>query len=198
MICLDCTVNDTRGTHKLCFECNPALHGEARKYYAGCRCSECRHAALDQEHLRAAGRSPTSASHGTPQRYRNGCRCEPCASASRRHRHLIPHGMTPAIYQALLDIEDDSCPLCGIRQEDTDLVFHIDHSHNCAHTNRKISCSQCWRGLLCQGCNPHLERKIGHAYLREIEGLPPTKEDKRVLEYIRNPPANQLRERQSL
>lgn len=198
MICPECGLRETRSTHKVCFECNPAPHGEARKYSAGCRCNECRAAAHAREMLRASGALNSKSLHGSPQRYRNGCRCESCVLGSRRHRTLLPHDMTPEIYQRLLDIEGGECPLCGVRPEDVSEAFHIDHGHNCEHPGRKISCPKCWRGLLCQVCNPHLERKIGHAYLRELEGLPPTDEDRRVLEYIRNPPANQLRNERGL
>jgi hypothetical protein len=193
MTCMECGIRETSGTHKLCFECNPAPHGEERKYSAGCRCEECRSAAHKQDLVRASSYETSRSPHGSPQKYRNGCRCDLCVLASRRHRTLLPHGMPPETYDALLAIESGACPICGVRPEDVSEAFHIDHRHGCEHPGRKISCSECWRGLLCQICNPNLERKVGHAYLREIEGLPPTDEDVRVLEYIRNPPANQLR-----
>ena len=194
-ICRECGLIETRGTHKVCFECNPAPHGELRKYVAGCRCDPCRAASLNHERDRAAGRTNTKAPHGAPTKYRTGCRCELCVLGSREHRTLAPHGMTPFQYKDLLEIEGGQCPLCGVRPEDVSEAFHIDHSHNCSHPGRKLSCISCWRGLLCQVCNPHLERKLGHAYLRELEGIPPTAEDRRILDYIRNPPADILRSR---
>jgi len=193
--CHNCGLVETRGTHQYCFNCNPSPHGEAKKYSAGCRCDECRAAARQQEQERAAGLRVTKTLHGTPQRYRNGCRCEPCVLASRRHRSLRPHGMSPAIWDELLDIEGGGCPICDIRPEDVEEAFHIDHSHNCTQHGKKLSCANCWRGLMCQVCNSQLERKIGHAYLRELEGLPATEEDRRILDYIRHPPADILRAR---
>ena len=194
-ICNQCQSRETRGTHKVCFKCNHAPHGELRKYVAGCRCDLCRQASTQRDRDRKAGLIATKSQHGTHTRYRNGCRYEPCVLASRQHRSLLPHGMSIDTYNELLTVQNGECPLCGVKPEDVSEAFHIDHGHNCDHPGGKISCSKCWRGLLCQVCNPHLERKLGHAYLRELEGLPPTEEDIRILEYLRNPPINLLSSR---
>lgn len=195
MGCASCGTGETCGTHKECAACNPNPHGTAAKYSAGCRCEDCREAAREAERLRSAGNVRTKAPHGDPQRYRNGCRCDDCTLASRRHRRLVPHGMAPDDYATILEIQHWECPICETSLKDARLEPHIDHSHNCTHVGRKISCPKCWRGLLCQRCNPHLERKLGHAYLRQMEGLPPTPEDERVMRYLLESPGDILRSR---
>ena len=140
------------------------------------------------------------APHGTLRKYTTGCKCEPCRDANNDHKRIDRHQMYPQDYIALLATQGGSCALCHGPQISTSRAYDVDHNHACAEHNPqrgaadriRQSCPRCWRGLLCRTCNQQLERKVGHAYIREIEGCP-SEEDAAILEYIRNPPANRLR-----
>lgn len=56
------------------------------------------------------------------------------------------YNLTRADYQALRELQNDSCAICGIHQDDCKGSLHIDH----CHITRKV------RGLLCRHCNQGL------------------------------------------
>lgn len=144
----------------------------------------------------------TNGPHGIYTRYVGGCRCVLCTEANNEHKRHDRHKMTRYQYAELLAIQDGSCALCNGPQIETSGAYDVDHSHACQnHTHQsnrtdsvRFSCIKCWRGLLCRPCNQQLERLVGHAYLREVEGNM-TEEDYVILDYVRNPPANVLRSR---
>ena len=176
-----------------------APHGEIARYSDGCRCEECRaaNAAYQKDYRngirRTRKRWRKTPDHGTEAMYRRGCRCDLCHDAAGRSQHARQiknrHGMTSDIYRAILEFQSGGCALCGDEFNDGERLS-IDHKHSCPHLPGK-SCSKCWRGLLCRSCNGQLERLIGHAYINEVEGVADD-EDRRVLNYIRNPPAQQV------
>lgn len=59
-----------------------------------------------------------------------------------RTKHLKKYGLTPAEYDAMLDIQQGKCLTCGR----ADVKLNVDH----CHTTNKV------RGLLCNGCNTAL------------------------------------------
>lgn len=196
-LCINCG-NLTVGDRTLCFECQGAPHGELATYSAGCRCDLCRSAnAAYMRDIRKGIRKTRKrwrqvSDHGTESRYQGGCKCDDCHSASRaaqfERQIRNRHGMELFEYALLVDIQNLGCAICVATF--TGRVC-IDHAHHCPHPDGQ-SCEKCWRGLLCDECNKQLERKVGHAFIRQEEGCA-TDDDLRVLEYIRHPPANLLR-----
>ncbi|MFI6648330.1 endonuclease domain-containing protein [Streptomyces sp. NPDC050529] len=78
--------------------------------------------------------------------------CPQCRNAERQARR---HNLTRARVNAILRVQDDTCPLCGSLGGDPSTEgpswWHIDHDHRCC--SGPTSCGHCVRGLLCKGCN---------------------------------------------
>jgi hypothetical protein len=67
-----------------------SYHGTRSRYVGGCRCDECRAAALAYQHERRAkarAQRP-DLKHGTRGTYNNGCRCEDCTQANREYSRI--------------------------------------------------------------------------------------------------------------
>ncbi|WP_420709748.1 endonuclease domain-containing protein [Streptomyces sp. NRRL F-4707] len=83
---------------------------------------------------------------------RKGRVCPQCRNAERQARR---HNLTRARVNAILRVQDDTCPLCGSLGGDSSMEgpswWHIDHDHRCC--SGPTSCGQCVRGLLCKDCN---------------------------------------------
>jgi len=61
---------------------------------------------------------------------------------------LFRYHITAHQYRELLAAQGGSCAICGRVPTE----FHVDHDHACC-PERKRSCGQCVRGLLCPDCN---------------------------------------------
>jgi hypothetical protein len=62
--------------------------------------------------------------------------------------------LTPDDYDALLAKQGGGCAICGSKP-DGKVRLHVDHDHACC-PDKKTSCGECVRGLLCHRCNPML------------------------------------------
>lgn len=67
------------------------------------------------------------------------------------------YGLTGVAYDELLAAQGGVCGVCGTDDPGGKGSFHVDHDHDCCPTTAR-SCGRCIRGLLCTGCNAHLER----------------------------------------
>lgn len=65
-------------------------HGTRSRYVTGCRCAECRAAALAYQRQRRAKARAARADlkHGTRGTYNSGCRCAECTQANREYSRL--------------------------------------------------------------------------------------------------------------
>lgn len=195
-ICEMCKTRPTVAGRKVCFECQGAPHGELATYSAGCRCDLCKAAntAYQSDYRQGVRKTRKRwaklVGHGTSGCYQRGCRCDECLFGEATRQQMSRHQMSTDIYDAILRLQGGGCAICQGPQNNAAKRFDIDHKHSCEHLSGR-SCSLCWRGLLCRECNKQLERTVGHAYIRETEGVA-TEDDERVLAYIRNPPAQQV------
>lgn len=71
---------------------------------------------------------------------------------AKRHR-LVAMKMTPERYDELMEEQNSRCAVCGEKFKKTP---HIDHKHSCC--DKRPTCGQCNRGLLCDDCNLGLGR----------------------------------------
>jgi len=76
----------------------------------------------------------------------------------RRRSELLKrhHDMTLEQYDAMLAAQGSVCANPGCRRPPNGRALHVDHdhAHDWAHDKpEQKSCPQCWRGLLCHGCN---------------------------------------------
>ena len=69
----------------------------------------------------------------------------------RRNYHI-----TIDQYEALLSAQGGQCKICGSSDPGANGVFEVDHDHACC--DKKGSCGQCVRGLLCTNCNTGISR----------------------------------------
>lgn len=86
----------------------------------------------------------------------------------RRTTNLRRYNLTEALFDAILKAQGHACGMCNEPFTDGHAIF-IDHDHACC-PDKKSSCGECVRGLLCLGCNTALgqiERKydMARAYL---------------------------------
>lgn len=75
------------------------------------------------------------------------------------------YGISYQEYLTILEVQQNSCAICGVDQEDVSRAFAVDHCHDTG----KI------RGLLCSNCN------TGIGNLRDDVGLL-----QRAIEYLNN------------
>jgi len=75
------------------------------------------------------------------------------------------YGISYQEYLTILEVQQNSCAICGVDQEDVSRAFAVDHCHDTG----KI------RGLLCSNCN------TGIGNLRDDVGLL-----ERAIEYLNN------------
>lgn len=101
-------------------------------------------------------------------------RCHRCRTLGR-------HGLTKKAFAELLEAQGGKCanPGCGATEPGGRAEWHVDHDHS--HCNKKWSCGECIRGLLCQRCNIGLGL-LGDSRER-VAGM---------LVYMDNPPAQNL------
>lgn len=68
-------------------------------------------------------------------------------ASRRRERDLA--------YTEFMIAQRGRCGICGAG----DRELFLDHDHGCCNKRTdRYRCGQCYRGLLCRGCNSHLER----------------------------------------
>lgn len=65
------------------------------------------------------------------------------------------YGITPEEYDALLAEQGGGCAICDRTPEENGRRLAIDHDHACC-PDRRRTCGQCIRGLLCTPCNNRL------------------------------------------
>ncbi len=177
--------NRVRFLEKICFSCG-CMYMPTNGRQIVCTKPECKQWLSAQGSLISVPLADY-APHGTMVKYTSGCKCDACLNAQD--------------YREIVQMQAGVCALCAGHQIAASKAFDVDHSHACAehdhqrsgNANERQSCPRCWRGLLCRVCNQQLERKVGHAYIREIEGIS-SSEDLIILDYIRNPPADKWRE----
>jgi len=80
------------------------------------------------------------------------------------------YGIDPALYYALLAVQDGRCAICGNRPRTR--ALHLDHNHKTGLT----------RGLLCSRCNHGL---LGSAHESAVIL-------QRAIDYLNDPPAGRL------
>jgi hypothetical protein len=83
--------------------------------------------------------------------------CRPCAVRAIADRQLrSTHNITLAQYESVLASQGGKCANVGCDQTSPGGVpggrWLVDHDHACCPQSGK-SCGQCFRGLLCMGCN---------------------------------------------
>lgn len=112
------------------------------------------------------------------------------AETARRYHLKALHAMTPEQYNELLEFQGGTCFICqrakGTKGAGRSLAVDHDHAiarEACAHEPVQ-SCSDCWRGLLCQRCNGIF------AHLRDDPMA-----FERALDYLKQPPARRLWQR---
>lgn len=112
----------------------------------------------------------------------NGPRCKPCAS-SRTHAKRVAdvYSITADEYAALLAAQGGACFVC--RRVPRSKRLAVDHDHSCCPG--PVSCGRCVRGLLCRACNRDV---LGHLKDDPAALL-------RAVEYLRNPPAHAVLDR---
>jgi hypothetical protein len=70
----------------------------------------------------------------------------------RNYQRKHMYGITPAMFQSMLEVQDNKCANEGCQAELTDeSKTHVDHDHSCCPGTR--SCGKCVRALLCAECN---------------------------------------------
>lgn len=97
--------------------------------------------------------------HGGPARYQDGCRCDLCVTGYGAYRQRFErkvryrHGIPVA---ELADLKALSvCDACGSTDPGhTTNGWCVDHDH--AHCPGQQGCAECFRGILCSGCNTAL------------------------------------------
>lgn len=80
----------------------------------------------------------------------------PEARRARAKDRLRAYGITYDEYVDLLERQGGGCAGCGDPPPEGSSL-HIDHDHSCC-PERKKSCGECVRGLLCASCNNALGR----------------------------------------
>jgi hypothetical protein len=70
-------------------------------------------------------------------------------------RRCYMHGCTFEWLESKLKEQDNRCAICKKIFEKTP---HIDHDHNCCPSNKRFTCGNCNRDLLCDDCNLGLGR----------------------------------------
>jgi Recombination endonuclease VII len=94
---------------------------------------------------------------------------DPAARARWNRKSLLArYGLTQEAFTQLLAIQEHACAMCREPFADGQQVF-IDHDHACC-PDRKRTCGNCVRGLLCLRCNTglgYVERMqtLAQAYL---------------------------------
>lgn len=80
--------------------------------------------------------------------------CSTCVPDAKARTRMSVYGISEPEYQAMrAELNDGKCEICNLWQATV-----IDHNHNCTvgHRTNK-GCSECTRGLLCNGCNLNIE-----------------------------------------
>lgn len=77
--------------------------------------------------------------------------CKECSSILKTTRTINNYGITVDQFHELLEKQNYSCRICGLKDSTYRVRLSIDHDHSCC-PGRK-SCGKCIRGLLCHPCN---------------------------------------------
>jgi hypothetical protein len=70
------------------------------------------------------------------------------------HGLLRDYKITRESYEAMLQNQDNKCPICGVELNE-DARVQVDHDHGCCPGARK-TCGACVRGIICGLCNQGL------------------------------------------
>jgi hypothetical protein len=80
--------------------------------------------------------------------------CLECAPLLSHIRKVRSYGITLEQYHQMLEDQDYSCKICGLKESTYRKRLSIDHDHKCCPGTK--SCGKCIRGLLCSQCNSGL------------------------------------------
>lgn len=112
---------------------------------------------------------------GMKNHHRYAPYCKPCQKKYNRRRRLKNiYGLSLEKYDELLSFQNGVCFIC--HRNDFRYSLAVDHDHKTGEV----------RGLLCKGCN----RDLLGALHDNIEAL------KRAIDYLENPPARRLQDRE--
>jgi hypothetical protein len=119
-------------------------------------CKMCRSAREAVERrARKGSLPPDDKRHGTSIGYGYFmCRCDKCSQYQRMSHIKYNFNMSEDQYSTLMNIQGGVCAVCC---EEFDGAPHVDHDHTCC--DKKYTCGNCVRGLLCSNCN----WMIGHS-----------------------------------
>ncbi len=77
--------------------------------------------------------------------------CKTCAPLLGHIRNVKKYGITIDQYHEMLEKQNYSCKICGLKESTYRKRLSIDHDHLCCPGVK--SCGKCIRGLLCHYCN---------------------------------------------
>lgn len=80
--------------------------------------------------------------------------CVDCAPLLSHIRNVRKYGITLEQYHQMLEDQNYSCKICGLKESTYRKRLSIDHDHACCPGVK--SCGKCIRGLLCHQCNAGL------------------------------------------
>ena len=87
-------------------------------------------------------------------KYKGLSYCLTCAPLLGHIRNIQKYGLTIERYHQMLEDQDYSCKICGLKESTYRKRLSIDHDHSCCPGEG--SCGKCIRGLLCHHCNTTL------------------------------------------
>lgn len=84
--------------------------------------------------------------------------CLECAPLLGHMRNVKRYGITLDQYHQMLEDQNYSCKICGLKESTFRKRLSIDHDHFCCpiESTAGRSCGKCIRGLLCHHCNAAL------------------------------------------
>lgn len=128
-------------------------------------CKYCRNGQSIKSH-RGGNKKPCSVSECETNHYAYGYCRKHYARVKRTGTPDSKHSKTPNArrdaqlrYKYLITIEEfnnrsaNGCEICG---DKPDVSLHVDHDHNCCHS--EVTCGKCVRGILCSKCNKAVDK----------------------------------------
>jgi hypothetical protein len=87
-------------------------------------------------------------------KYKGMSYCQTCSPLLQRTRLVEKYGISIEKYHKMLEEQNYSCKICGLKESTYRKRLSIDHDHSCCPDSK--SCGKCVRGLLCHHCNAGL------------------------------------------
>jgi hypothetical protein len=72
---------------------------------------------------------------------------------TNRENTLKCYKITPEKYADKLAEQGGHCALCPSTCGSKGFSLHVDHNHDCCGYEKRVTCGNCNRGLLCNACN---------------------------------------------